>query len=102
MLGIQFKSFGRPTEVAQHRGQRGDHDGHAEDVDELHRAQCDHAPAPPLDHSKDLPTAAGIYDALRGLLVGTPSHLRLDAGVLVLAAVAGITAASALLPRLAR
>jgi ABC-2 type transport system permease protein len=41
-------------------------------------------------------------DALRGLLVGTPSHLLLHTGVLVLAAVAGIAAASALLPRLAR
>jgi ABC-2 type transport system permease protein len=41
-------------------------------------------------------------DALRGLLVGTASHLVLDTGVLVLAAVAGIATASALLPRLAR
>ena len=41
-------------------------------------------------------------DALRGLLVGTPAHLWLDAGVLVLAAGAGIAAASALLGRLAR
>ncbi|RPE36001.1 ABC transporter permease [Kitasatospora cineracea] len=41
-------------------------------------------------------------DALRGLLIGTPSHLALDFGVLALATVAGITAASALLGRLAR
>ncbi|MFD5266519.1 ABC transporter permease [Streptomyces sp. NPDC058335] len=41
-------------------------------------------------------------DALRGLLVGTPAHLALDCGVLVLAAGLGITAASALLGRLAR
>ena len=41
-------------------------------------------------------------DALRGLLVGTPAHLGLDAGVLVAAAVAGIAAASALLGRLVR
>ncbi|GAA4985499.1 ABC transporter permease [Actinopolymorpha pittospori] len=41
-------------------------------------------------------------DALRGLLVGTPANLWLDFGVLVLAAAAGITAASALLGRLAR
>ncbi|MEU1942267.1 MULTISPECIES: ABC transporter permease [unclassified Streptomyces] len=41
-------------------------------------------------------------DALRGLLLGTPHHLALDYGVLVLAAAAGITAASSLLGRLAR
>ncbi len=41
-------------------------------------------------------------DALRGLLIGAPSHLPLDAAVLVMATVAGIGAASALLPRLAR
>jgi ABC-2 type transport system permease protein len=41
-------------------------------------------------------------DALRGLLVGTPSTLWLDLLVLVAAAVAGIWCASALLGRLAR
>ncbi len=41
-------------------------------------------------------------DALRGLLLGTPSHLLLDYGVLVVAAVLGVTAASSLLGRLAR
>jgi ABC-2 type transport system permease protein len=41
-------------------------------------------------------------DALRGLLLGTPSHLPADFGVLALAAALGITAASALLGRLAR
>jgi len=41
-------------------------------------------------------------DALRGLLLGTPSHLALDLGVLVLAMVLGVAAASALLHRLAR
>ncbi|MET8701146.1 ABC transporter permease [Kitasatospora sp. NPDC058032] len=41
-------------------------------------------------------------DALRGLLIGTPSHLLLDFGVLVLATVLGIAASSALLGRLAR
>ena len=41
-------------------------------------------------------------DALRGLLLGTPAHLGADAGVLALAAALGITAASALLGRLAR
>ncbi|MFJ9207819.1 ABC transporter permease [Streptomyces sp. L-9-10] len=41
-------------------------------------------------------------DALRGLLLGTPSHLLLDFGVLVLAAAVGIAAASSLLGRLAR
>ena len=37
-------------------------------------------------------------DALRGLLIGTPAHLGLDLTVLVV----GVTAAAALLPRLAR
>ncbi|MEV4441759.1 ABC transporter permease [Streptomyces sp. NPDC049577] len=41
-------------------------------------------------------------DALRGLLIGTPAHLGADFGVLALAALAGITAAAALLGRLAR
>ncbi|MEU5305085.1 ABC transporter permease [Streptomyces noursei] len=41
-------------------------------------------------------------DALRGLLLGTPSHLALDFAVLVAASVAGIAVASALLGRLAR
>ncbi|MEV7780685.1 ABC transporter permease [Kitasatospora sp. NPDC088351] len=41
-------------------------------------------------------------DALRGLLVGTPSHLGLDFGVLTFAALVGIATASALLGRLAR
>lgn len=41
-------------------------------------------------------------DALRGLLLGTPHHLALDYLVLVLAAAAGIAAASSLLGRLAR
>ncbi|MEV7007580.1 ABC transporter permease [Streptosporangium sp. NPDC051022] len=41
-------------------------------------------------------------DALRGLLLGTPSHLALDFAVLAAAAVIGITAASLLLGRLAR
>jgi ABC-2 type transport system permease protein len=41
-------------------------------------------------------------DALRGLLLGTPAHLALDFGVLIVAAALGITAASALLGRLAR
>ncbi len=41
-------------------------------------------------------------DALRGLLLGTPSHLWLDFGVLCLAALAGIGAASGLMGRLAR
>jgi ABC-2 type transport system permease protein len=41
-------------------------------------------------------------DALRGLLVGIPADLWLDAGVLAGATVAGITAASLLLPRLAK
>ncbi|MEO3870022.1 ABC transporter permease [Nonomuraea sp. B12E4] len=41
-------------------------------------------------------------DALRGLLLGTPAHLALDGGVLLLAAVLGITVSSSLLGRLAR
>ncbi|MEU2288373.1 ABC transporter permease [Streptomyces sp. NPDC013178] len=41
-------------------------------------------------------------DALRGLLLGTPAHLALDFAVLIVAAALGITAASALLGRLAR
>jgi ABC-2 type transport system permease protein len=41
-------------------------------------------------------------DALRGLLLGTHSHLALDYGVLVVAAALGIAAASSLLSRLAR
>lgn len=41
-------------------------------------------------------------DALRGLLLGTPSHLPLDFVVLIAAAAIGITAASCLLGRLAR
>jgi ABC-2 type transport system permease protein len=41
-------------------------------------------------------------DALRGLLLGTHSHLALDFGVLVVAAVAGILLAASLLDRLAR
>ncbi|MFJ9617696.1 ABC transporter permease [Streptomyces noursei] len=41
-------------------------------------------------------------DALRGMLLGTPSHLALDFAVLVAASVAGIAVASALLGRLAR
>jgi ABC-2 type transport system permease protein len=41
-------------------------------------------------------------DALRGLLIGTPSHLPLDVAVLVVSAVAAIGAASSLLGRLAR
>ncbi|MER8232473.1 ABC transporter permease [Streptomyces sp. NPDC094049] len=41
-------------------------------------------------------------DALRGLLIGTPSHLLLDFGVLCFAALAGIVCASALMGRLAR
>ncbi|MER7583892.1 ABC transporter permease [Kitasatospora sp. NPDC097691] len=41
-------------------------------------------------------------DALRGLLIGTPSHLPLDFAVLTAAALAGIAAASALMGRLAR
>jgi len=41
-------------------------------------------------------------DALRHLLIGTPGHLLLDIGVLIVAAAAGITTASALLGRLVR
>jgi len=41
-------------------------------------------------------------DALRGLLIGAPSHLPLDFGVLTIAVVAGITTASSLIGRLAR
>ncbi len=41
-------------------------------------------------------------DALRGLLIGTPARLGLDAVVLVVAAAVMISVASALLPRLAR
>jgi ABC-2 type transport system permease protein len=41
-------------------------------------------------------------DALRGLLVGAPTNLWLDFGVLIVAAAVGITTAAALLDRLAR
>jgi ABC-2 type transport system permease protein len=41
-------------------------------------------------------------EGLRGLLIGTSTNLWLDFGVLALATVAGITASSLLLPRLAR
>jgi ABC-2 type transport system permease protein len=41
-------------------------------------------------------------DALRGLLIGSPSHLWLDFGVLLLAVVAGVTTAASLVDRLAR
>lgn len=41
-------------------------------------------------------------DALRNLLIGTRGNLALDTGVLLVAAAAGITAASALLARLVR
>jgi ABC-2 type transport system permease protein len=41
-------------------------------------------------------------DALRGLLIGTPSNLVLDLVVLVVAAIAGIAVAAAMLDRLAR
>ena len=41
-------------------------------------------------------------DALRGMLLGTPTALLLDFGVLAIAVVAGVAAATALLPRLAR
>jgi ABC-2 type transport system permease protein len=41
-------------------------------------------------------------DALRGLLLGTPSHLLSDFMVLLVAAVLGIASASSLLGRLAR
>jgi ABC-2 type transport system permease protein len=40
--------------------------------------------------------------ALRWLLIGIPTNLALDTGVLVVATAAGITVASLLLPRLAR
>ena len=40
--------------------------------------------------------------ALRWLLIGIPTNLALDTGVLVVATVAGITVSSLLLPRLAR
>ncbi|MFJ4793899.1 hypothetical protein [Kitasatospora purpeofusca] len=48
------------------------------------------------DHAGPRPVRAGSYqfDALRGLLIGTPSHPLLDFGVL--------TFATALLGRLAR
>ena len=41
-------------------------------------------------------------EALRGLLIGTATTLWLDVVILVAATLAGITAASLLLPRLAR
>ncbi|MFG2377912.1 ABC transporter permease [Streptomyces sp. NPDC048504] len=41
-------------------------------------------------------------DALRGLLLGTPSHVGMDFAVLLVAAALGIAAASSLLGRLAR
>ncbi len=41
-------------------------------------------------------------EALRGLLLGTPARLPLDFAVLLVALLAGIAAAAALLPRLAR
>jgi ABC-2 type transport system permease protein len=41
-------------------------------------------------------------DALRGLLIGTHAHLALDFGVLLLSVAIGVTAASALVGRLAR
>jgi ABC-2 type transport system permease protein len=41
-------------------------------------------------------------DALRGLLIGIPTNLGLDFGVLVGVTVAGIIAAATLLPRLAK
>jgi ABC-2 type transport system permease protein len=41
-------------------------------------------------------------NALRTLLIGTPSNALLDLGVLIVAALAGIAAASALLGRLVR
>jgi len=41
-------------------------------------------------------------DALRGLLIGSPSHLATDFGVLILAVAVGVTAASTLVSRLAR
>jgi ABC-2 type transport system permease protein len=41
-------------------------------------------------------------DALRGLLIGIPTNLGLDLGVLIGVTIAGITAAAMLLPRLAK
>jgi ABC-2 type transport system permease protein len=41
-------------------------------------------------------------DALRGLLIGTHAHLWLDAAVLAVALVVGVTVAAAVLPRLVR
>ena len=41
-------------------------------------------------------------DALRGLLIGTPSHLALDFAVLLVFVAVGVTAASSLVGRLAR
>jgi ABC-2 type transport system permease protein len=41
-------------------------------------------------------------DALRGLLIGTPSHLPLDFAVLLVSVVVGVTTASSLVGRLAR
>jgi ABC-2 type transport system permease protein len=41
-------------------------------------------------------------NALRGLLIGTPAHIALDFGVVILALAIGVTAASALLGRLSR
>jgi ABC-2 type transport system permease protein len=41
-------------------------------------------------------------EALRGLLIGTPTNLALDIGVLLLSLIVGITAAALLLGRLAR
>jgi ABC-2 type transport system permease protein len=41
-------------------------------------------------------------DALRGMLIGTHAHLALDFGVLILAVVVGVSAAAALVGRLAR
>jgi len=41
-------------------------------------------------------------DALRGMLIGTPAHLALDFGVLILAVSIGVTTAASLVGRLAR
>jgi ABC-2 type transport system permease protein len=41
-------------------------------------------------------------DALRGMLIGTPANFGLDFAVLVVAVIAGVTAASSLVDRLAR
>ena len=41
-------------------------------------------------------------DALRGLLIGTPSHLALDFAVLLVSVAVGAAAASSLVGRLAR